>query len=192
MTILDKKIKPGKRPLTCLDVDQAREFEGKKCFMASGLSYFNDLSRFEFEDIKPFNASVGKLLVIDDLTDHVFYNADTKLAYRCVLPCEWVEQKNEITFEPYTLETFENEFNIGDVVMFRGKSNTDRAGSNYKCVYSGYRIFNETCSINNAIVILGLWGFQLSELFDLYEIYRDGNWEPFGRKVENIDICAGS
>ena len=189
MTILDKKIKPGKRPLTCLDVDQAREFEGKKCFMASGLSYFNDLSRFEFGDIKPFNASVGKLLVIDDFTDNVFYNAETRLAYRCVLPCEWVEQqKSEITFEPYTLETFEKEFNIGDVISFRGKKDTDRVGSNYKCVYSGYRIFPEM----KPIAIFGLWGFSFSELFDLYEINRDGNWEPFGRKVENIDICAGS
>lgn len=189
MTILDKKIKPGKRPLTCLDVDQAREFEGKKCFMASGLSYFNDLSRFEFGDIKPFNASVGKLLVIDDFTDNVFYNADTKLSYRCVLPCEWVEQqKSEINFEQYTLETFEKEFNIGDVISFRGKKNTDRVGSNYKCVYSGYRIFPEM----KPIAIFGLWGFNFSELFDFYEINRGGNWEPFGRKVENIDICAGS
>lgn len=189
MTILDKKIKPGKRPLTCLDVDQAREFEGKKCFMASGLSYFCDLSIFE--DIRPFNFSVGKLMVIDDLTDNVFYNADTKLSYRHVLPCEWVEQKSEINFEPYDIETFEKEFNIGDVISFMGKKNTDRVGSMYKCMYSGYRIFTEKGS-TIIIINLGLWGFTFSELFDLYEICRNGTWEPFGRKVENIDICAGS
>ena len=188
MTILDKKIKPGKRPLTCLDVDQAREFEGKKCFMASGLSYFNDLSRFEFEDIKPFNASVGKLLVIDDLTDHVFYNANTKLAYRCVLPCEWVEQKNEITFEPYTLETFEKEFNIGDVVVFRVKDDDSAEGKYYKCMYSGYIQKPE----NKLLILLGGWLFDFTDLFFLYEINRNGTWEPFGRKVENINICAGS
>lgn len=185
MTILDKKIKPGKRPLTCLDVDQAREFEGKKCFMASGLSYFNDLSRFEFE---PFNASVGKLLVIDDLTDHVFYNADTKLAYRYVLPCEWFEQKNEITFEPYTLETFEKEFNIGDIVVFRGREKTCKEGNYYKCIYSGYLKSPE----NRILVTFGAFLFSVDELFKLYEIRRNGTWEPFGRKVENIDICAGS
>lgn len=187
MTILDKKIKPGKRPLTCLDVDQAREFEGKKCFMASGLSYFNDLSRFEFKDIKPFNASVGKLLVIDDLTDLVFYNADTKLAYRYVLPCEWVEQKNEITFESYTLETFEKEFNIGDVVVFRVKDDDSAEVKYYKCMYSGYIQKPE----NKLLILLGGWLFDFTDLFFLYEINRDNTWEPFGRKVENIDICAG-
>lgn len=188
MTILDKKIKPGKRPLTSLDIDQAREFEGKKCFMANGLSYFCDLSNFK--DIQPFNFTVGNLLVIDDLTDLVFYNAATKkLAYRYVLPCEWVEQKNEITFEPYTLETFEKEFNIGDVISFRGKKGNVKENIHYKCMYSG-NLENDNCGSTR--VIFGAFIFSFEELFKLYEINRGGNWEPFGRKVENIDICAGA
>ena len=100
---------------------------------------------------------------------------------------EWTDQKSIINFEQYRLETFKKEFNIGDVVTFKGKTNTDRAGSYYECIYSGYRIMAEK-GYTNIIVNLGLWGFTFSELFDLYEIKRGENWEPFGRKVETIDL----
>lgn len=179
---IDERIIDGARPFTLYDTDKAKEYLNKECYLSDYMHDFVDVERY---------CQVGRLVDINDNVELPFKTVG-ELYFEFCLPCEWVKQKSEITYKPYTLETFENEFNIGDVVMFRGKSNTDRAGSNYKCVYSGYRIFTETCSISNSIVILGLWGFPLSELFDLYEIYRDGNWEPFGRKVENIDICAGA
>ena len=171
--ILDSRIKEGQKPLTCFDVEIAKQFIGKKGYFSHYIDNYADLE----------NTVLGTLGSTGDKFHESFVCTEEPFDnyyYEFFIPAEWVKQKSEITFEPYTLETFENEFNIGDVLMFRGKSNTDRAGSNYKCVYSGYRIFTETCSISNAIVILGLWGFRLSELFDLYEIYRDGKWLPFG------------
>ena len=190
MTILDKKIKPGKRPLTCLDVDQAREFEGKKCLFSD--SYVNYKNIKEYAKYPQYT---GILHIEEDTKrfrakeDYVFRNGTDGYCYSLCLPLDWIEQGpgNKINFEQYRLETFEKEFNIGDVVTFKGKPNTDRFGSYFKCVYSGYRIFPD-----DIIVFFGSPGFTFSELFDLYEINRDGNWEPFGRKVENIDICAGS
>lgn len=172
---LDKRIIEGKKPLTAFDVEIAKQFIGKNGYFSHYIDNYADLK----------NTALGTLGSTGDTFHESFCCTEEPFDnyyYEFFLPAEWVEQKSEITYEPYTLETFENEFNIGDVVMFRGKSNTDRFGSNYKCVYSGYRNLTETGSINfNAIVILGLWGFSLSELFDLYEIYRDGKWQPFGK-----------
>lgn len=178
---LDKRIKEGKRPLTCLDVEQAREFVGKECIFSDIYANFKDINQYLFVD-----SDYAAILSIDERAscgDYVFKNSKNNLRYSLILPLEWIEQqKSKINFEAYNLVTFENEFNIGDVVTFRGKTNTDRVGSYYKCVYSGYRFIAEKGS-TNTIAILGLWGFSFSELFDLYEIYRNGNWEPFGRKT---------
>lgn len=175
---LDSRIIKGKRPLTCFDIDEAEKYVGKKCYISNEYDFFRNL---DFTKQKILNG-------VEDCEEPFHYDQD-KQAEFC-LPGEWVEQKSEINFEQYHLETFKKEFNIGDVVTFKGKSNTDRAGSYYECIYFGYRIFTEKGS-TIIIINLGLWGFTFSELFDLYEICRNGTWEPFGRKVENIDICAG-
>lgn len=182
MIELDKRIISGKKPLTCFDAEQARNFVGEKCYLTNDISLFSDLDVFkDIEGCKSvpneYDGIINTLSDIDTEISMVFET--TYLRWKFCIPCEWVKQKSEITYEPYTLETFENEFSIGDVVTFRGKSNTDRAGSYYKCVYSGYRFFAEKGS-TNTILIFGLWGFSLSELFDLYEINRDGKWQPFG------------
>lgn len=177
--ILDSRIKAGKKPLTCFDTEEASKFVDEKGYFSDCLYNFQNLD----------NCSKSILHCIDDKredsNDYIFN--DGKYYCRFFLPEEWTDQKSKINFEAYNLVTLENEFNIGDVVTFRGKSNTDRAGSYYKCVYSGYRFFTEKGS-TNIIAIFGLWGFSFSELLDLYEIYREGTWEPFGRKVETIDL----
>lgn len=187
--ILDSRIKEGKRPLTCLDVEQAREFVGKLCLFSDAYANYKNVQEYTKHHPKRtgiLNFEMAEPLVNGDL---VFRNANEGVCYSLVLPLEWIDQGpgNKINFEPYHLETFKKEFNIGDVVTFKGKTNTDRVGSYYKCIYSGYRIFAEKGS-TNIIVNLGLWGFTFSELFDFYEINRDENWEPFGRKVETIDL----
>lgn len=176
---LDSRIKEGKRPLTCFDTEEASKFVDEKGYFSDCLYNFQNLD----------NCSKSILHCIDDKrensNDYIFN--DGKYYCRFFLPEEWTDQKNKINFEVYDLVTFENEFNIGDVVMFKGKTNTDRAGSYYKCVYSGYSFCAEKTS-TNLIAIFGLWGFTFKELFELYEIYRDNTWEPFGRKVETISL----
>lgn len=177
--ILDSRIKAGKKPLTCFDTEEASKFVNEKGYFSDCLYNFQNLD----------NCSKSILHCIDDKSedskDYIFN--DGKYYCRFFLPEEWTDQKNKINFEQYRLETFKQEFNIGDVVTFKGKSNTDRVGSYYECFYSGYRIMAEK-GYTNIIVNLGLWGFTFSELFDFYEIKRGENWEPFGRKVETIDL----
>lgn len=180
--ILDSRIKEGKRPLTCFDVEIAKQFIGKKGYFSHYIDNYADLKNTALGTLGSTGDTYHESFCCTEETNDNYY-------YEFFIPAEWAEQKSEINFEVYDLVTFENEFNVGDVVMFKGKTNTDRSGSYYKCVYSGYRFFAEKGS-TNLIVNLGLWGFTFKELFELYEIYRDNTWEPFGRKVETIDLNA--
>lgn len=180
---LDSRIKEGKRPLTCLDVEQAREFVGKQCLFSDSYNNFVDIGKYSKNRQYIANLSIEENPTHDE---YVFINNYDGYRYSLALPLEWIEQRpdNKIDFEKYTPYTWQHEFEKGDVIIFRGKDGTDRAGSRYECIYAGWR---QDLS-RDVIIILGLWGFTFKELFELYEIYRGNTWEPFGRKVETIDL----
>ena len=176
---LDSRIKEGKRPLTCLDVEQAREFEGKQCLFSD--SYVNYKNIREYAKYPQYT---GVLHIEEDTKrfrvkeDYVFRNGTDGYCYSLVLPLEWIEPKN-LEFEPYMLDTWGQDFKPGDVVFFRGKEDTPKEKNYYKCMYLGY-LENQN---NRILVILGAGLYAFDELFNLYEIYRNGTWEPFGRKA---------
>lgn len=177
---LDSRIKKGKRPLTCLDVEQAREFVGKQCLFSD--SYVNYKNIHEYAG----NSQYIGILDIDEKPkryrskeDYVFRNGTDGYFYSLVLPVDWIEWPKTPECEPYTLDTWGQDFKPGDVVFFRGKEDTPKENNYYKCMYLGY-LENEN---NRILVILGPWLFTFYELFELYEIYRNGTWEPFGRQT---------
>jgi hypothetical protein len=189
--ILDSRIKEGKRPLTCIDVEQAREFEGKQCLFSD--SYVNYKNIREYAEYPQYT---GVLHIEEDTKrfrvneDYVFRNGTDGYCYSLCLPLDWIKEPKAPEFVPYTLDTWEHEFNPGDVITFRGKVGTDRAGRQYKCIYAGWRqvISSDITQDATVTVALGLWGYTFKDLSELYEIYRDNTWEPFGRKVETIDL----
>lgn len=183
--ILDSRIKEGKRPLTCIDIEQAREFVGKECIFSDFFLNYVDIEKFNIDND---NEHTGILSIDDNSSDYIFINDRNESRYRFILPCEWLPKATE--FVPYTLDTWEHEFNPGDVITFRGKVGTERAGRQYKCIYAGWRrVINSDITQDATVTVdLGLWGFTFKELSELYEIYRDNTWEPFGRKVETIDL----
>lgn len=134
---LDKRIKEGKRPLNCFDTEQAKQFIGKKCYFSDDARDFMNLDKADGDTL----FYVAELQNIWTAEEYCF--ADNSNDWRYILPVEFVngqetDQKSKINFEPYTLETFEKEFNIGDVVVFREKDDDSAEGKYYKCVYSGY------------------------------------------------------
>lgn len=175
---LDSMIKEGKRPLTCIDVEQAREFVGKECIFSDYYDNYQDIRKY---DIESHNKYTGILSMDDEKEwgDYVFKNTKNESRYRLILPREWVEQPTTPKFEPYTLDTWEQDFKPGDMVFFRGKEDTPRAKNYYKCMYLGHLEDKN----NRILIILGCWLFAFDELIELYEIYRNGTWEPFGRKT---------
>lgn len=116
--ILDSRIKEGKRPLTCIDIEQAREFVGKKCLFSDSYNNFVDIGKYSKNRQYIANLSIEENPTHDE---YVFINNYDGYRYRLALPLEWVEQPTTPEFVPYTLDTWEQEFTTGDVVFFKGK-----------------------------------------------------------------------
>lgn len=160
---LDKRIIKGKKPLTAFDVMESK-FIGTDCFFSDKPSDFADLSKCQ----------VGKLMSLDAVSGMFGASKNNSYAvfYFC-LPCEWVEEKKEAKYRPYSLEEF-----IGDVNLGLEPWITMRpVGTNKECkfLYTGYQ---ETEV--GEYICLGCFQFDFVSLFQNYEICINGEWQPFG------------
>lgn len=175
---LDSRIKEGKRPLTCIDIEQAREFVGKQCLFSDSYNNFVDIGKYAKNTQYIANLSIEENPTTHD--EYVFINNYDGYRYRLALPLEWIEQGpgNKIDFKKYTLDTWQQEFKPGDVIIFTEKEDTSDEGNYFKFLYSGYVKHPDNC----IRVVLGPWLFSFEELLT-YKINRDGTWEPFGKKV---------
>lgn len=172
---LDKKILPGRKPLTCLDVEQAREFVGKECIFSDIYANFKDINQYLFVD-----SDYAAILSIDERAscgDCVFKNSKNNLRYSLILPSEWVEQPitPEPEYKPYTLKEFLEAMESG---LFESWIKMRPVGSKKECefLYTGYQ---ETEA--GEYICLGCFQFDFISLFRNYEIPDlNGKWHPFG------------
>lgn len=172
---LDKRIKEGKRPLTCFDTEQAKEFLGKGCYFSNCKCHYKKLDDFErFVSLSDY--CIGILTAIMDLGDRVFDVDQQCKEFRYCLPCEWVEEKKEPKYRPYTIKDFEEAFLKGefeDFIIFRDKTNTDDI---YTMRYNGNFKKGEF-----EYICLGAKNFSFESLFENYEVANyDGDFVPFG------------
>ena len=110
---LDKRIKEGKRPLTCFDLKEAEEYVGKKCYISNEYDFFRDL---DFTQQKILNG-------VEDCETPFHYDSD-KQAEFC-LPCDWVKEP-EKKYRPYSLN--ENKAMICGYQIMEGEANTPGKG----------------------------------------------------------------
>lgn len=175
MIELDKRIISGKKPLTCFDAEQARNFVGKKCYLTNDISLFSDLN--EFKKIEWGNSAVYEG-VFDTLTN---INTEVTLIFetsyrrwKFCIPCEWVkEEKSEPKYRPYTMKEFIHEYAIGESIFkIRDKRDPEYI---YQSLFIAY---------SKSLVYLGGWSLSLEQLFDKFEIGEgcgpDETWHPFG------------
>lgn len=166
---LDSRIKEGKRPLTCFDIEQAKEFLGKECYFSNCKSHYKNLSAFE-KFVSLTDYCIGELTAIMDLGDRVFDVDQQCNEFRYCLPCEWVkEEKSEPKYRPYTLTEFVNTYSLGDEVVMRSKNNPTVK----------HVLFIE-CEQGRDDVHLGQYWYTFMILFNNYDIYTDEGWKPFG------------
>lgn len=167
---LDKRIKEGKRPLTCFDLKEAEEFEGKE-------GYFSDYLRaFADGEISIEQCTAKGILKLDESSDNCPYiNKTTRLNYPYFLPAEWVKEP-EKKYRPYTIKDFEKAFLNGefeDFIIFRDKHDH---GNVYTMRYNG----NYTRG-KYEYICLGAKNYSFESLFENYEVADyDGEWQPFG------------
>lgn len=170
--ILDKRILNGKRPLTCLDFEEAREFKGKVCLFSD--SYVNYKNIQEYTIRNPHN--IGVLEIVDEpvYEDYVFRNSHSGFRYCLALPLEWVKE-SEKKYRPYKdVEEFFDDVGctLGDVIRFRKKDTTEEE---YHTLLTGFK------GIARVNIGLGDGGYySLSDLFSLFELYTSDGWRPFG------------
>jgi hypothetical protein len=234
---LDSRILEGKRPLTCIDVEQAREFVGKECIFSDYFLNYVDIEKFNIDND---NELTGILSIDDNSSDYIFINARNESRYRFILPCEWVkkeptpkhidfevakkdknfercelygeellfdtknnifytsdgnvhaylttmaqhryneEQTKEVVIEkkyrPYTVMEFIKEYPLGSHLHFRPKSK----------LMEMHRLIDGYNDCLNGAGTLFLCGamYSMSELYDNYDIFKDGEWRPFGVEVK--------
>ena len=170
---LDKRIKEGKRPLDCFDVDIAKQFighEGYFCDHRSGFTNIYNLVKDVLRDITP-----------DDNYCEVYKTNCTSWEY--FLPEEWIKEP-EKKYRPYTLAEWVDQHEIGEVIHCRNEHKQE-----FHVMYTGYVIDNGEEDIQDIrttgrIMLINM-GYLLQELFERYEICINGIWQPFGVIEDN-------
>lgn len=176
---LDPSIIEGKKPLTCFDIEEAKQFINHTGYVTDDATRFIDV-----DEITP-------RLLIDVRNDSgVCYKTNEGNCWRYFLPKEWVQEKEpEPEWKPYDLDSWRNDgFMIGSVITFRikPKNNPDSKNTIVKSlVYLGDE--EHSGDSNDIYIYIGTLGYSFQYLFENYEIfdnkYSDDNlcrWRPFG------------
>ena len=162
---LDKRIKEGKRPLTCFDIDKAEEYVGKKCYISNEYDFFRNL---DFTQHKILNG-------VEDCEAPFHYDSDSQAEF--CLPEEWVKEQKK--YRPYTLAEWSYQHEIGEVIHFMNKDYKQE----FIAMYTGYVIDKgedvEDIRTIGRIMLMGT-AYFLEDLFENYVICIDGVWLPFG------------
>lgn len=173
--ILDPRIKEGKRPLTCLDVDQAQQFVGKECIFSDSFINYKNIQLYTENPQYIGILSIEDKFKYNCKEESPFINKTDGYCYDLVLPLEWINE-SEKKYRPYTIKDFEKAFlndEFDDFIIFRDKHNPDdiytmRYNGNFKKGQFEY-------------ICLGAKNFSFESLFENYEIADyDGDWQPFG------------
>lgn len=177
---LDKRIMPGKRPLNCFDIEEAKQFIGKQCYFSDFAQQYEDLDSIENSDCVS-TYKKGILTQVNCSGREEAFESAGRTVYKYCLPLEWVREEKsepEPKYRPYTIKDFEKAFLNGefeDFIIFRDKHDHDNV---YTMRYNG----NYTRG-KYEYICLGAKNYSFESLFENYEVADyDGNWQPFGVK----------
>ena len=166
---LDKRIIEGKRPLTCYDIEEAKEYIGKVCYVCDEYDFFSKLGLAEKTILKG----------VEDCEIPFHYDSyDSEKQAEFCIPAEWVKEP-EKKYRPFSYKEFWRLFDVGDGVCFRRKGQDIAEFS----MFLGYEIDsdgNRDEIPGEGKVNLGGNRYTLAELFEYYEMMLDDEWQPFG------------
>ena len=174
---LDKRIKEGKKPLNCFDTEQAKQFIGKKCYFSDDARDFMNLDKADGDTL----FYVAELQNIWTAEEYCF--ADNSNDWRFILPLEWVREEKtepEKKYRPFSLEEFLKIFDVGDQIGFRSKDNGEVKYAMFVGYTDDFFADNTDRSDGKNDVMIGIYYFSLSYLFENYDLYFEDEWQPFG------------
>ena len=157
---LDKRIKKGKKPLDCFDVDIAKQFIGKKGYFSDSLGWYSVIK-------STWN---GTLDDIESQEEQCFYDCESERYFHYFLPAEWVKpEEPEKKYREYKdLDEFFDVtgLEIGDLIKLKFPGNNVAE----LLIVGG---------CNNSLFI-GIHKYTFKQLFEMVEISISGEWQPFG------------
>ena len=165
---LDSRIKDILYIADCFTTDSYQKYVGTECYMTDFIDRFRDLS-------------LCKKAVLTRIADGLDtpYVSDGDY-FRFCLASVFVEQKQP-DFRPFTLEEFDEKFELGKPITFRLK---DRIKTFY-LPYMGSEYVSETeDDPDDDGVHLGAYAISLQDLFNDYEYQVSDEWRPFGVSKE--------
>lgn len=161
---LDPRIKALSDILTCFDNERAKQFIGQKGYFTDDLYRFSDV-------LSCYHDTLTNVKDNDD--DNYIFNDDDNHYWDLFIPESrlLIEKKK---YRPFDSKTFEQHFDIGSVIEFRKK---DEKKLIYKeTIESTSRDYN----LNEFYVEIGEYTYTLSDLFEDFELFENGEWKPFG------------
>ena len=161
---LDPRIKALSDILTCFDIEEAKQYIGQKGYFTDDLYRFSDV-------LSCYHDTLTNVKDNDD--DNYIFNDDDNHYWDLFIPESrlLIEKKKYRPFDP---ATFEQYFDIGSVIEFRKKDEKNRI---YKeTIESTARDYN----LNEFYVEIGEYTYTLSDLFEDFELFENGEWKPFG------------
>ena len=175
---LDSRIIKGKKPLTCFDAEEAKEFLGKECYFSNCRVHYKNLSNFK-KFVSLTDYCIGALTAVMDLGDRVFDVDQQCNEFRYCLPCEWVNSEEpKIKWRPFTLDEFVKRFDLEvGTRVFLIRSKTTPVNQR-RLLLTGIIQDKDPCVCG---VYLGGCYFRFSDLFDMYDVrFGKNDWQPFG------------
>lgn len=173
---LDKRIIEGKRPLTCFDTEEAKQFINHTGYVTDDATRFIDVDQ------------ITPRLLTDVRNDSgVCYKTNEGNCWRYFLPKEWVKEKEpEPVWKPYDLDSLrEDNFILGHAVVMRQKFVAKEPARIHTVIYLGHSENAE--NLNDVEILLGNIWFGVQRLLDDFEIFDDKyeklgcpKWRPFG------------
>lgn len=164
---LDSRIIEGKKPLTCFDSEEARQFIGQRGYFSHYIDNYADLK----------NTVLGTLGSTGDTFHESFCcteEPNDNYYYEFFIPAEWVNSEEpKIKWRAFKdhaeYKEFLNDGIIESWVKIREKETKDT----FEVMYVGG---------GEDIIYLGGRAFSLSYLFEQYELFNEcaREWQPFG------------
>ena len=161
---LDPRIKALSDILTCFDIEEAKQYIGQKGYFTDDLYRFSDV-------LSCYHDTLTNVKDNDD--DNYIFNDDDNHYWDLFIPESrlLIEKKK---YRPFDSKTFEQHFDIGSVIEFRKKDEKNRI---YKeTIESTSKDYN----LNEFYVEIGEYTYTLSDLFEDFELFENGEWKPFG------------
>lgn len=172
---LDKRIKDRTGIQTCISFD--KKYIGKKGF------FFDEFC--QLIDLKA-KCCYGTLIDINETdvaNDLCFKATSDKTGYNCFfrffIPEDHLKPV-EKKYRPFSLEEFLKIFDVGDQIGLRSKDNGEVKHAMFVGYTDDFFANNTDRSDGKNDVMIGIYRFSLSYLFENYDLYFEDEWQPFG------------